>query len=409
VTNIDTSASISVTSTPAATYTVGGTTAGTLKVSVLDVGQGDSILIQSPAGKTMLIDAGPSDAGSRVVADLQARGITSLDAAVASHGDADHIGGYQAVLSQFSVAHFYDPGYPDTTATYEKLLTTIDQKNIKYTTSTAGQTIDLDPAVRIDVLSPNGKNVGSTNDNMLVLRLSYGSTSFLLAGDMPDTLEKQILSTLQPTTVLKVGHHGSSTSSSTAFLNVIKPEVAIISVGAGNSYGHPSAETLSRLQTVGAMVYRTDQSGTVTVSTDGNTYTVATDKIGSSTPVQVATTIATQAAVSNAVTQQQNSIPASSGSGSVTITSLDLKGETVKITNSGSSSVNLNGWKLTDEGAKHSYMFTGTTLPAAGSVTISSGTASGDLKWTSTNVWNNDGDTAYLYDGSGKLVSQLKE
>lgn len=144
------------------------------------------------AGRIMLIDA-----GSRVVADLKARGITSLDAAVASHGDADHIGGYQAILSQFSVTHFYDPGYPVTTSTYEKLLTTIDQKNIKYTTPTAGQTIDLDPAVRIDVLSPNGKNVGSTNDNMLVLRLSYGSTSFLLAGDTPDTLEQRILSTLQ--------------------------------------------------------------------------------------------------------------------------------------------------------------------------------------------------------------------
>jgi competence protein ComEC len=403
-----TSTPISISSTPAATYTVGGTTAGTLKVSVLDVGQGDSILIQSPAGKTMLIDAGPSDAGSRVVADLKARGITSLDAAVASHGDADHIGGYQAVLSQFSIAHFYDPGYPDTTATYEKLLTTIDQKNIKYTTPTAGQTIDLDPAVRIDVLSPDGKNTGGTNDNMLVLRLSYGSTSFLLASDMPDTLEQKIASTLKQTTVLKVGHHGSKTSSSAAFLNVIKPEVAIISVGAGNTYGHPAAETLNRLQAVGARVYRTDQAGTVTVSTDGNTYTVVTDKMGGSAPVQATAVAAGQAAAPVAVTQQQNSVPASSGSGSVSITALDLQGETVKITNSGSSSVSLAGWKLTDEGAKHSYTFTGTTVPAAGSVTIASGTATGDIKWKSDNIWNNDGDTAYLYDGSGQLVSQKR-
>ena len=408
ITTTDTSGPIFVSSTPAATYTVGGTTAGTLKVSVLDVGQGDSILIQSPAGKTMLIDAGPSDGGSRVVADLKARGITSLDAAVASHGDADHIGGYQVVLSQFSVAHFYDPGYPHTTSTYEKLLTTIDQKNIKYTTPTAGQSIDLDPAVRIDVLSPDGKNAGGTNDNMLVLRLSYGSTSFLLAGDMPDTLEQKIASTLKPTTVLKVGHHGSKTSSSAAFLDVIKPEVAIISVGPGNSYGHPAAETLSRHQAVGAKVYRTDQAGTVTVTTDGNTYTVAADKTGSSTPIQVAATAASQAAARVTGTQQQNTVPASSGSGSVSITALDLQGETVKITNSGSYPVSLAGWKLTDEGAKHSYSFTGTTLPAAGSVTLSSGTASGDLKWTSKNVWNNDGDTAYLYDGSGKLVSQKK-
>ena len=189
-------------------------------------------------------------------------------------------------------------------------------------------------------------------------------------------------------------------------LTAIKPEVAIISVGTGNSYGHPTAEALGRLQTVGAKVYRTDQAGTVTVTTDGNTYTVATDKTGGSAPVLVATTAAAQAAAPVAVTQQQNSVPASSGSVSITV--LDLQGETVKITNSGSSFVSLAGWKLTDEGAKHSYSFTGTTLPAAGSVTIASGTASGDLKWTSTNVWNNDGDTAYLYDGSGRLVSQKR-
>jgi len=180
-TTTDTSAPISITSTPAATYTVGGTTAtaGTLRVSVLDVGQGDSILIQSPGGKTMLVDAGDTDAGSRVVADLKARGVTSLDAAVASHAHADHIGGYQAVLSLFSVGTFYDSGYPSTSSIYENLLTTIDQKNIKFITPTAGQTIDFDPAVRVDVLSPDGSNKGEIHDNMLVLRLSYGSQHLL--------------------------------------------------------------------------------------------------------------------------------------------------------------------------------------------------------------------------------------
>jgi len=122
---------VSVSSTLAATCTVRGITAGTLRVSVLDVGQGDSILIQSPAGRTMLVDAGDTDAGSRVVADLKARGVTSLDAAVASHAHADHIGGYQAALSRFSVGTFYDSGYPSTSSIYENLLTTIDQKYIE--------------------------------------------------------------------------------------------------------------------------------------------------------------------------------------------------------------------------------------------------------------------------------------
>lgn len=399
-------ASISYAATPTQPYSSGGNTGGTdtLRISVLDVGQGDSILIRSPAGRTLLVDAGDSDAGSTVVAALRTRGITSLDAAVASHPHADHIGGYATVLSQFPVGRFYDSGYPSTSSTYERLLTTIDQKNIRYSTPTAGQTIDLDPAIRIDVLSPDGRNTGEIHDNMLVMRVSYGLVSFLLAGDMAEDLEARIASSLKPTTVLKVGHHGSRTSTSTAFLNTIRPEVAIISVGAGNSYGHPTAQALGRLQAVGAKVYRTDQAGTVTVSTDGSTYTVTTERAGSSAPAPALPVSTTQRPASSVRT----TAPMSSGAGAVAITALDLKGETVTVTNGGSSAVSLAGWRLTDEGAKHAYTFAGTTLPASGAVIISSGTAIGDLKWTNTNVWNNDGDTAYLYDGSGRLVSQKR-
>ncbi|KAF5036077.1 Lamin Tail Domain protein [anaerobic digester metagenome] len=410
---IDTSgtATSSIASTPAPTYTNGGTTsgsspagAGTLRVSVLDVGQGDSILVQLPAGKTMLVDAGDTDAGDTVVSALRSRGVASIDAAVASHAHADHIGGYATVLSQFPVAHFFDSGYPSTSLTYERLLTTIDEKNIRFSTPTAGQTIDLDPAVRIDVLSPDGTPSTEIHDDMLVLRVTYGSVSFLLAGDMPEDLETRIASSLKPTTVLKVGHHGSHSSTSTAFLNAIRPEVAIISVGAGNSYGHPTSQALGRLQAVGAKVYRTDREGTVTVSTDGNTYAVTTEWGGLSAPAQAPPVATTQRQASSVRT----SAPASSSSGAVTITALDLKGETVTVTNDGTSAVNLAGWRLTDEGAKHTYTFAGTTLPAGGSVTIATGTATGEIKWKSDNVWNNDGDTAYLYNAAGSLVSMRK-
>lgn len=380
--------------------------AGTLRVSVLDVGQGDSILIQSPNGKAMLVDAGDTDAGSRVASALRSRGISSLDAAVASHAHADHIGGYQTVLSTFPVGVFYDSGYPATSNTYERLLTIIDQKNIRFITPTRGQTIDLDPSIRIDVLSPDGIGQGEEiHDNMLVLRLSYGTFSALLTGDMPDTLERDIAASLRPTTVLKVGHHGSRTSTSAAFLNAIRPEVAVISVGAGNSYNHPTAEVLQRLRSAGATTYRTDQSGTVTVSTDGNTYTVTTERGGGSAGVVPASTAITTPKETTHVA----AVPvAPASSSSVAITALDLKGETVTITNSGSSPVSLSGWKLTDEGAKHTYTFGGTTLPPGGSITIASGDATGEIKWKSANVWNNDGDTAYLYNGSGALVSQKK-
>lgn len=273
--SINTSAIYSDLSSQVGAYTSGDTTAGNLTIEVLDVSQGDSILVRSPAGKTMLVDAGDADIGPTIVANLKAEGVTSLDMAVASHAHEDHIGGYQTVISQFSIGTFYDSGYPSTSSTYEKLLTTIDQKNIKFVTPLAGQTINLDPAITIEVLSPNGKNRGEIHDNILVLRLVYGKTSILLTGDMPDTLEKKISSSLKPTTVLKVGHHGSKTSTSTSFLTIIKPEVAVISVGTGNTYDHPAPETLKRIQATGAKTFRTDRDGTVTITTDGNTYTVA--------------------------------------------------------------------------------------------------------------------------------------
>lgn len=394
--------------TLAPTYTSGGTTqggTGTLRVSILEVGQGDSILIQSPGGKTMLLDAGDSDSGDRVATMLSERGISSIDAAVISHAHTDHIGGYQTVLSRFPVVQFYDPGYPHTSSTYEKLLTTIDHKNIRYSTPTTGQTIELDPAIRLDVLSPDGRNVGDLNDNMLVLRLSYGSVSFFFAGDMEESLEKRIASSLKLTTVLKVAHHGSRTSTSSAFLAKVKPKVAVISLGADNSYNHPHDAVLQRLLNAGTSIHRTDQSGTVTISTDGSSYIVTTERSGFSSPGQVQLPAATTRRPASTF---QTEAPVATGGGAIAITTLDLHGETVTITNSGSSVVNLAGWRLTDEGAKHTYTFTRTILPAAGSVTVASGKATGDIKWKSDNVWNNDGDTAYLYNAAGTLISSRK-
>ena len=185
---------VSVASTPAPTYTAGGSTGGgTLRVSVLDIGQGDAVLVQTPAGRTMLVDAGDADAGPAVVAALRERDITVIDAATATHAHADHIGGFRAVFARFPVGRFYDAGYPSTSATYEEMLTTIDEQDYRYRTPTRGETIDLDPAIRVDVLAPDGRNAGEIHDNMLVLRLSYGRTSFLLAGDMSAGLERELL------------------------------------------------------------------------------------------------------------------------------------------------------------------------------------------------------------------------
>lgn len=391
---------VSVASTPVPTYTAGGSTGGnTLRVSVLDIGQGDAILVQTPAGRTMLVDAGDADAGPGVVAALRERDISVLDAAVATHAHADHIGGFRAVFARLPVGRFYDAGYPATSATYEEMLTMIDEQDYRYSTPTRGETIDLDPAVRIDVLAPDGQNAGEIHDNMLVLRLSYGRTSFLLTGDMSAGLERDLASTgaTVGSTVLKVAHHGSRSSSTTAFLEAVDPEVAVISVGGGNPYGHPTGEVLLRLAAVGSTVYQTDQSGTVTVSSDGTRVAVATERSAPSVPPLALPTLAATP------TPPAPTIPP--GSSPVAITALNLRGETVTVTNGGSSPACLDGWRLTDEGANHVYTFAGTTLPAGGSVTLATGSAAGDVRWKSDNVWNNDGDTAYLYDAAGRLVS----
>jgi len=259
-----------------------GETSGVLTVRYLDVGQGDSILVQTPSGKTMLIDAGTIDAGPTVTSDLKGLGITTLDIVLATHPHEDHIGGMSSVLNNFTVKQFIDSGYPDTTKTYETMLNTIDQKNIPFKTVKAGDTIDLDPGISFSVLNPPSTFSDNINQNSIVLRMTYGTVPFLFMGDANSDAEKNIEAggTDIHADILKVGHHGSSTSSSSTFLSEVQPKVSIIEVGAGNPYGHPAPATLKRLAQEGSTVYRTDLDGDITVTTDGTTYNVNSEYRG---------------------------------------------------------------------------------------------------------------------------------
>ncbi|MBS3873314.1 MAG: MBL fold metallo-hydrolase [Firmicutes bacterium] len=242
----------------------------------IDVGQGDSILLQAGA-QNILIDAGDRASGARVVAYLRAQGVRKIDLLIATHPHADHIGGLEEVFQQMPVARIIDSGQVHTTQTFLNYLRTIDDKNIPFETP-AGQIIELAANVELRVIGPL-RAYDNLNDGSVVVMVRAGTVSLLLTGDMESDAERDLLQAGGlSATVLKVGHHGSNTSSTTDFLQAVRPRVAIISVGADNSFGHPSPAVLARLREVGADIYRTDRHGTIVLRTDGETFSIRTER-----------------------------------------------------------------------------------------------------------------------------------
>lgn len=250
-------------------------TGNPLTVSYIDVGQGDSILIKSPNGKNMLIDAGESSSQTTIQNYIKEKGINKIDVLVATHPHADHIGGMAYIISNFDIGSIYMPKATTTTKTYETLLTTIKNKGLSINTAKAGVVIDFDSTLTVNMVAPIGSSYDDLNQYSAVIKITYKNNSFLFAGDAGNESEQQILNsgTNIKADVLKVGHHGSSTSSSSAFLNAVAPKYAIISVGKDNTYGHPTQSALDRLVAVGAKIYRTDDGGTVVITSDGQNIT----------------------------------------------------------------------------------------------------------------------------------------
>ncbi|MGE0132641.1 MAG: ComEC/Rec2 family competence protein [Blastocatellales bacterium] len=257
-----------------------------LQIYALDVGQGDSFLIISPEGKSVLIDAGPSQSGDNVIAALRRRKIKSLDLAVATHPHADHIGGMRSVIEKVAVKNFLDSGQIYASDEYERLLQTINQRRIKFIEAKKGTKFDLDSGVTIEAFNPQDRMItkvrpgGSVeNANSVVLRLSYGGFTMLFTGDAEFETEALMMKSTAlgaplRAQVLKIGHHGSRHATSGKFLDAVGPEAAIISCGDDNRYGHPAQPTLDRLRKAGVKVHRTDLSGEIAIVTDGSKFEI---------------------------------------------------------------------------------------------------------------------------------------
>jgi len=246
--------------------------ASSLTVHFIDVGQGDACLLQLPNGDDILIDAGRPSAGPTVVAYLREQGCDDIELLVATHGDMDHIGGMPAVLEAVPVDEAWLESTHCATDQCQKLYDHLESHNVVSHTVRAGRASRWGE-VGIVVLNPSAPLYqDDRNNNSIVLRVTYGSQDILLTGDAEEPAEKRMLAGGRPLSaeILKVGHHGSSSSSSERFLAAVRPQAAIISVGE-NSYDHPSPEVVSRLEAAGARVWRTDRSGTIvfTVEPDG--------------------------------------------------------------------------------------------------------------------------------------------
>lgn len=241
---------------------------GALTVHFIDVGQGDSAFVEFPNGKCMLIDASERDYAGRIITLVDCLGYKKIDYLVATHPHSDHIGGMQRVVENFEIGEVYMPDAVTDTSTFINLLETLDERKLSVTVAKAGKRIFADGALTVDFIAPV-KIVDDLNNCSAIVKLKYDERTFLFMGDA-EVLEEDTLGSDLKCDVLKVGHHGSRTSSGNSFLSKCKPSVAIISCGADNEYGHPHSEALDRLNKNGvAEIYRTDVSGTIKVSTNG--------------------------------------------------------------------------------------------------------------------------------------------
>lgn len=259
------------------------------RLDMVDVKQGDAMLVYFPSGKTMLIDGGDNKGKAKLMKHLEAADLQRIDILVMTHPHLDHMAAFDEIIDRYEIGEVYEPAYDHTTATYSKFLRAVNDKGIPYHQAKNGMEIGVGDGVRVMVLSPPDPFLSNTrsdvNNSSIVLRMQHGDIVFLLTGDIEAEIEDWLVEQdgAVDATVLKAPHHGGAHSSQESFLDAVSPEVVIISCGEGNSYGHPAPGTLLRYQKAGAKIYRTDNDGSITITSDGRGIRVETENRGGPT------------------------------------------------------------------------------------------------------------------------------
>lgn len=244
---------------------------GDLTVDFIDVGQAEAILITTSEGNTMLIDAGDNSDEDYMVEFLNKKGIKKLDFVIGTHPHADHIGGLDSVIRNFEIGEIYMPKVAHTTKTFEDVLLAVKEKGLKIMTAKAGVTLGLDDRMQIEMMGPVSDSYSNLNDYSAVIRLKYGTMTFLFTGDAEKISEHEMIEEGYPlnAVVLNLGHHGSNTSTTDEFLAAVNPKYAVISSGKDNKYGHPDKDIIQKLEDNNIAYFNTQTHGTITAITNG--------------------------------------------------------------------------------------------------------------------------------------------
>lgn len=245
-----------------------------MQVHFIDVGQGDSMLIQTPSNKNILIDAGPPESGKKVVHYLKTHQIKKIDLLIATHPDIDHIGGLPQVMKSIKVSEILDSGKVHSTKTYARYLYQIRSQAIPVKIAKQNKKIKIDPLLDIRILNSSGKSKNN-NQSSIALKLTYQDIDFLLMSDVEREQEKELMDKFNlQAEIIKVAHHGSNTSTSYGFLKHVKPKVAVLTYSKTNDFGHPVNRVIDNLYKMNALIYSTAAFGDVVITTDGKDYFV---------------------------------------------------------------------------------------------------------------------------------------